>query len=93
MSAELDAIGTGKVCDAVGILPVEFSLTGLSGLRLHVVLSCHAVELLFDQGDLFGIRHIALVHSDTDHEVVLVDVLQSLSVGAGATHYGEQQTD
>ena len=78
VTTQLDTVSTGKVGDAVGILPIELAFLRLGGLGLHVVLSGHAVELLLNQSCLLGIRHIALIDSDTNHEVVLIDILQTL---------------
>ena len=41
------------------------------------VLGCHAVELLFDDGGLSGIRDVGLVDGNTNREIVLVGILES----------------
>ena len=78
VTTQLDTVGTGKVGNTVGIFPIELTFLRLCGLGLHVVLSRHAVELLLNQSSLLGIRYIALIDSDTNHEVVFIDILQTL---------------
>ena len=77
VTTQLDTVSTSEISDAVGILPVELTLTWFCGFRLHVVLSCNAVELLLDQSDLLGVSNIALINGNTNHEIVLIDVFQS----------------
>ena len=86
VAAHLDTVLAAEVRDLVGILPVELALAGLGGLGFHRVLGGDAVELAEDDLDLVRFRDVAVVHGDTDLEVVLVGVLQAvggLRDGAG----------
>ena len=78
VAAELDVVPAAEVGDPVGILPVEFALARLGGLRLHGVLGGDAVEFAFDQRDLAGIGHVAVVDGDADHEIVFIGVFQAV---------------
>ena len=75
MATELDAVLTCEIGDAVSLLPVEYAFLGLGRLGLHGILGGNAVELPLDEGHLIGIGDIAVIDSDTDHEIVLVGVL------------------
>ena len=86
VAAHLDAVLAAEVRDLVGVLPVELALAGLGGLGFHRVLGGDAVEFAEDDLHLVGFRDVAVVHGDTDLEVVLVGVLQAvggLRDGAG----------
>ena len=78
MSTKLDTVLPTEISDTVCPLPTEFTLVGLSRFRFHIVLSCDAVELLTEEVLLLGVGDISLVHGYADHEILLVNVLQTL---------------
>ena len=102
VATHLDAVGAAEVGDLVGVLPVELTLLGLGRLELHRVLGGDAVELTQDDLDLVGILNVAVVDGDTDLEVILVGILQTVGRlgnlagtplgpgGDGAHHEGAQ---
>ena len=76
VTTQLDAVLTAEVSNLVGTLKVPHALFGMQFTGLHVILSSDAVELSLHQINLVGRTHITLVKSYTNHEVVLVSVLQ-----------------
>ena len=81
--AKFDSVAAAEVGDFVGVFPVELSVGGFGGLRLHVVLGRNAVEVFFDDGNLFGICDVLHVDSHTDREVILVGILQPCCTALG----------
>ena len=77
MSTHLDAVLATEVGNFVGFFPVPDTLLGMYLAGFHVVLGGDGVELLFDESNLIGIRHIALVHSDANREEIFVGVLHA----------------
>ena len=88
VSAHLDAVLATEIGDAVGTLPVIHALRRFGRLRFHVILSCHTIELLHDKCLLLGIRHVALIDSNTNSEIILIDLFQSLCF-CDVTHQGK----
>ena len=78
MAAELDAVLAAEVSNLVGVFPVVDTLLRLSRLRLHRIFSGDAVEFPLDEGNLVRVADIGQVHGDTDAEVILVVVLESI---------------
>ena len=74
VATQLDAVLAAEVSNLVGTLPVPHTLFRMNLAGLHVVLSGDGVELLLDESNLIGVRHIALVHGHTNREVVLVGI-------------------
>ena len=79
VATQLDAVLAAEVGNLVGILPVEFTFTRFSRLGFHVVLSSDAVELPLDESDLLRGRNVPLIYSHSNHEVVFVSVLHTVS--------------
>ena len=88
VTTHLDAVLATEIGNTVGIVPIELSLGRLCGLRLHIVFSRYAVKLLFDKSLLLSICYITLINGDSDFEIVLVGIFQSLGIG-NATHHGK----
>ena len=74
------AVLAAEVSDPVSIIPSINASLRFSQSRLHVILSGDAVELLLDESDGFRIGDIPLVDGNTDHEIVLVCILETSRV-------------
>ena len=77
MSTHLYTVLTAEVGYLIGLFKIPDALFRMYLAWLPVVLGSDAVELLLDDCNLCGIRHISLIDSHTDCEVILIGIFQS----------------
>ena len=77
VTTQLNAVLAAEIGNLVGVLPVELALLGFGGLRLHVVFSSDAVELLLDKGNLLRDLNVVLVDGYSNGEVVLIGIFHT----------------
>ena len=86
VSTHFDTILTTEIGNTVSTREVELTLPRLRRLRLHVILSCHAIKLATDKCLLIWVRYVALVYSYANGKIAFVGIFQALCLNSHAAH-------
>ena len=80
VSAKFDAVPAAEIGDAVSGSPIPDSFFRMNLAWFHVIFRCDTVEFADDKRLLVVGTDVALVDSDSNGEVAIVSVFQSLGI-------------